>query len=768
MNRVAAERTVWVARARMVPVAGAARGAALAATVLPDTALPLTVVLWVLTIALVAVAISVRRAGMVIVALALAASAASHVAILEPPRRALAAVDTVTTFEVAVTTKVEPAGTGGWRFSGTATGRAEADDVGGPVMVLYSGDRPPGLDLGARVRVRGDARATSGGDRAVVTVFAGTAPTVLTPPMGALRVAADLRAGLVALCAHLPGEGGDLLPGLAVGETSAVSSALDGAMKTTGLSHLTAVSGSNCLVITGAVFALAALMRLPRGGRVLVAVAALAGFVLLVTPEPSVVRAATMSALAMLAVLLGRPAAGISVLSLSVAVLLVLDPWLATEIGFALSVLATGALLTLAGPFARVLERVLPRTWALGVAVPLAAQVACAPLIVLLAPAVSLGGVLANVLAGPAATLATVLGTLACLAAGIPVLGVVLASLAWVPAQWVAGTARLFAALPGAQLPWWSGPVGVVSLAVVCAALAVLLVRPGRPGLVVSSVVVVCVTLGVVLGGWGMRTALAPLTAPVGDGVAACDVGQGDALVVRSAGSVAVIDTGPDPALLVACLDRLAVTEVDLLVLTHFDADHAGGVRALVGRVDRVVHGPPPPDRAGILTDLAAGGAAVSAARSGEEGDLGGARWRILWPAAGVEPGNDASVVVEVTGGGLPRTLFLGDLSATGQRALLSSAVLHPPYAVVKVAHHGSADQLAELYGALQATVGVISVGADNDYGHPRSETLDLLSGLGITVLRTDVDGLVVLALRAGALAAWTERSPPSDVAPGG
>lgn len=87
--------------------------------------------------------------------------------------------------------------------------------------------------------------------------------------------------------------------------------------------------------------------------------------------------------------------------------------------------------------------------------------------------------------------------------------------------------------------------------------------------------------------------------------------------------------------------------------------------------------------------------------------------------------------------GGVPRSIFLGDLSAPPQRMLQRSARL-TPYAVVKVAHHGSADQEPGLYEMIQPRVALFSVGADNDYGHPRSETLDLLAATGAHVLRTD------------------------------
>jgi competence protein ComEC len=236
--------------------------------------------------------------------------------------------------------------------------------------------------------------------------------------------------------------------------------------------------------------------------------------------------------------------------------------------------------------------------------------------------------------------------------------------------------------------------------------------------------------------------------------IAACDIGQGDAVLVRSAGLVALVDTGPEPEPLAACLDTLGIARIDLLVLSHFDLDHVGGTDAVVGRVERAIVGPSAEavdDR--LLADLSAGGAHVERAGRGLEGVLGELRWRVLWPRArlgGVEPGNDASVTVvfDPVGDcatGCLGSLFLGDLGERAQALVLAAGgVEHVD--VVKVAHHGSADQSSRLYERARATVGVISVGADNDYGHPTDRLLDLLAAVGTTAMRTDLDGLVLLS----------------------
>ncbi|GMA25510.1 hypothetical protein GCM10025864_32690 [Luteimicrobium album] len=216
---------------------------------------------------------------------------------------------------------------------------------------------------------------------------------------------------------------------------------------------------------------LCALLGLGRWARLAVLAPATAGFVLLVRPDPSVVRSAGMCAVVLLGTALGRSARAVPALAASVVVLLVADPWLARAFGFVLSVAATAGIVLLAGPLARRLSAWLPRHLALVLAVPVAAQAACGPVLVLLAPAVSLWSVPANLVADPALAPATVLGVLATLLAPVwPGGAHMLAWVAGCATWWIARVAIVAAGLPGASVPWTGGPVGAVLLAVATAA----------------------------------------------------------------------------------------------------------------------------------------------------------------------------------------------------------------------------------------------------------------------------------------------------------
>ncbi|WP_435745431.1 ComEC/Rec2 family competence protein [Microbacterium sp. PMB16] len=648
--------------------------------------------------------------------------------------------------------------------------RGEPVSLSVPVRIGVEPD--DGFDLGAGVRVVGQAMATDAGERSALIVFASEAE-VVAPAGGVFGVAASARQAFVERSGRLPEPGAGLLPGLAVGDTRAVPQTLNDDMRTTGLSHLTAVSGANCAIVVGAVFGLTALCGGGRMLRVVLAATALIGFVILVTPEPSVIRAGVMAGVAMLTVLLGRPSAGAGLLALCAVIILVADPWLAATPGFALSVMASGALILLAPPLSRGLARWMPQPIALAIAVPLAAQLACGPIIALFAEQQSLVGIAANLIAAPAAPVATVIGLLACLAAPVPPLADVLTASAWLPSAWIATTATTTAQLPLAELLLPAGIGSATLVALISTSIAVVLLRPrvsrqprmGRWARLVrpcaAGILLIVMSLAaarVLLSG-----PLATATAPDGWAIAACDVGQGDALLVRSAGMVALIDTGPEPEPLSTCLTSLGIEHIDLLVLSHFDLDHVGGAAAVIGRVGTVLHGPTTEESdERLLHALARDGARLAPAASGDRGVLGAADWQVLWPlrnSAAFPSGNDASLVIEFGGGEVPRSLFLGDLSAEPQRMLLRSVRLGP-YPVVKVAHHGSGDQDAGLYEALDPTVAVFSAGADNDYGHPREETLDLLAATGAHNLRTDEQGRILLGIREGELQVWTEEGP--------
>ncbi len=259
---------------------------------------------------------------------------------------------------VSVTQTVVP---GAEHVAATATsvriGRVE-HSVSLPVLVFAAVDRR--LAIGESVSVAGALRAGEPADDVAFLVFADAPVRILGPPPGVLAWSDALRHRFADAASALPGDGGSLLPGLAIGDTTAVAPDLSAAMKSSSLSHLTAVSGANCAIVVGLAMLALSVLGLSRRVRVAGSVAVLVAFVVLVTPEPSVLRAAAMASLVLVAALGGRAVRGVPILAAAVLGLVVYDPWLARDYGFVLSVLATGALIVLAEPLARVLRRWLP------------------------------------------------------------------------------------------------------------------------------------------------------------------------------------------------------------------------------------------------------------------------------------------------------------------------------------------------------------------------------------------------------------------------
>ncbi|PPB49902.1 hypothetical protein C4K88_04220 [Arthrobacter pityocampae] len=691
-------------------------------------------------------------------------------------------------------------------IGGVLQGRRFASTT--PVVVLAS-ERWGEVGTGDMVRVLGTAKPSDRVGRAGAVFVPASAPSI-DDAGGWLGYTDRLRTAFRELSRGDDRDGG-LLPGMALGDRTGLDPRLGDAMKTTGLTHLTAVSGANCSYVVAFVFLALRLVRAPRPAAALGAVVALVGFVMLVRPEPSVLRAAVMGAIGVAAVLSGRGRVSLTLLMLSVIVLLAADPWLSVSYAFVLSVAATLGLV-IAGPrVSETLQRVMPRPAAQLLAIPLTAQLFCTPVLVLIQPTLPLYSLPANVLASPVVPAITLLGMLAVLAlVGAPVLAPPLIGAAQWGTRWVAGIAEALSAGPGAAVPWFPGIPGAVAAALV--SLTVLLVLVGRrrpdaapPGTVPSgrlsspgigttsrwartigaagvfsragsparrrtasrqdegsrgrpprpapgrrrrtAAVVLAVLALCVLAVAVVRVRAGPVTGEWA--LAMCDVGQGDGVVLGTTpGHALVVDAGPDPEAVDRCLDALRVEVVDALVITHLHDDHYGGVEGVLrGRALTGVYyssgeaGLP----SAVAEAAAAAGVEPERLDTTTDLDLDPLRVEVLWPTATADltEENNASAVLEVE---VPsperplRILLTGDLEEDAAAALLRS---DPGLAVrgvdvLKIAHHGARNGGTALIDAVGPRLALISVGEDNEYGHPHPGIVDALDQAGIAVVRTD------------------------------
>ena len=572
------------------------------------------------------------------------------------------------------------------------------------------------------------------------------------PPGQVAGATNAVRASFRAAVERLPVDGGALLLGLAVGDESTLPVDLDEAMVSTGLSHLTAVSGSNTSLVVGIALGAVTLLGLGWRTRVLVCAVVLALYVALVRPQPSVLRAAVMGCVALLAFTAGGRRRGPPALLAAVIGLLVWVPELALAWGFALSVAATAGLLLIGPGISAKLSvwrvsRRLPEPLRAAFAVALAAHLATLPLAIGLGNGASWVALPANIVVAPVVPWATVTGLAAALVS--PFAPTIAETVAWLGAPataliaWVARTAD---GVPLGRAPVPGTPAAMVAAAALVAVAVRLMLSSRRS---VWLVVPVAVSLLVSTVVWRIRDRAWP---PPRWSVLACDVGQGDGVLMRAPGSreALLVDVGPATADVSECARDAGIDRVTV-VLTHFHADHVDGLApVLAGLEVSAILTTPVPDPAVTahrVVDLARAAAIpVSTLRAGQRLEVAGVRLQVLWPARRMPDPNNSSLVL-LAGVPAPQgdvsVLLTGDVEPLAQAALLARGL--PPVDVVKVPHHGSRYQDPSLASATHPAVALVCVGADNDYGHPAPQTLAAYSRAGAQIGRTDTQGALAV-----------------------
>lgn len=512
-----------------------------------------------------------------------------------------------------------------------------------------------------------------------------------------------------------------------------------------GISHIVAVSGLHVSILCAVIFLasrkrryLTAVIGIP----VLLLFAAVVGF------TPSVTRAVVMQMLMMLAVVADREYDPPTALAFACLVILIPCPLTIASVGFQLSVASVAGIFLfypkldgwLKGYFpgkGKKLRGRLERWFTSSVAVTLSATVMTVPLTAVYFGTVSLIGAVTNLL-----VLFVISGifygvALVCLLGAVSIgAGTWAAEVISWPIRYVLTAARTLARVPMAAV-YTASPYVVVWLVFAYGLVLWLLISgKKRPG------------LGALIGALGLWVSLMlsfvePLTCDYR--VTALDVGQGQCLVLQSAGSTFLVDCGgsyDEGAADTAARFLLSqgISRIDGLILTHYDRDHAGGVQYLAHRVGiGRVYLPRTEDADGTLQSVLEACAEQIEIESHMTIAFGDAQIQIF-PAKDAGSGNDSCASVLFQRGKCD-TLITGDLSAAAERQLLRDYDL-PDLEVLIVGHHGSKySTCAELLAATGPDAAIISVGADNRYGHPTQEVLERLEEAGCAVYRTDLHG---------------------------
>lgn len=543
----------------------------------------------------------------------------------------------------------------------------------------------------------------------------------------------------------LEGERRAVVAGVVLGEDEGLDQELRDRFRASGLYHLLAVSGQNIAYVVFGALVLAWVAGLPRWVGELGALSAVAGYVMAVGWQPSVVRAGIAGALASLAWLASRPRDRWYFLLVGAAVLGAWNPYSLVEPGFQLSFGAVAAIFVLVPRLGRRLEGYpLPRRLVEVLAVSAACGAATAPILWLHFGSVPVYSIVANAAAEP--VVAPLLGLALGAAAVEPLLPEAAVALAWVNgwlAAYLAACARAFGGLPFSQI---SSLEATAALAFAALGVWIVVRTRARRARRLLAVVAMLAALAIAWREVGPRAD--PPPAPEGLRLTFLDVGQGDATLIEVPEGAVLVDQGPPEAHVAAKLAGLGVERLELLVMTHPSRDNIGGAEEILRRlpVGLVLDPDLPfenPFGEPALAEARIREIRVATARAGLVYRLGRLELRILWPDGRPVPvaddPNDHATVILLSYGN-----FDALLPADAESNVTEPLAVHR-VELYKVGHHGSTDPgLDRLLARLRPRIAVISVGARNDYGHPTPSTLAALAAVpGLDVYRTDEDGTI-------------------------
>jgi competence protein ComEC len=542
-----------------------------------------------------------------------------------------------------------------------------------------------------------------------------------------------------------------ILSALAVGDQRAIAAEEWRLFSRTGVTHLMSISGLHVTLVSGLLAWLVSAawrrvpwlaLRLPaRKAAAVAAILGAFGYTLLAGFAVPAQRTCYMVTVVALALWAGRIASPVRTLALALAVVLLADPWAPLSAGFWLSFSAVALIFYVASGWIGREPRL--AQWA---RVQWAITLGLAPAVLLLFGQVSVAGPLANAVAIP---VVSVIVTPLALAAALMPADWILALAAWL-VQWLLQFLESCAALPGAL--WQQHAPAPWAVAVALVGVAWVLAPRGVPGRASGLALLAPAFL------------LPPAAPAPGEAwITAFDVGQGLALMVRTASRTLLYDAGPafgpdadsGGRVLVPELRAAGAVAVDLMVLTHEDADHIGGALTVLEtiRVQGLASSLPQEHALNALVDT------PRRCVAGERWEWDGVRFSFLHPGSGdaAVRRNNQSCVMKIESDGASM-LLTGDIERQAELSLLLDPLVKAD--VLLVPHHGSRTSSSrEFIDAVAPRWALVAAGYRNRFGHPNAEVLERYRAAGAAVMRTDLDGAIHVVLRRAAAVVEGERA---------
>lgn len=578
-----------------------------------------------------------------------------------------------------------------------------------------------------------------------------------SPPLAAIQ---QIRASAIDVFAEYGGSQAGLLQALVCGYRNTIQDSGEYELyKVAGLAHLVAVSGAHLAIVTMLLGWFLKKIRLPCAFQSLFSIAFVLAYLVFSGVPISALRAAFMVALSTTAFFAKRRAASLNSLAFCIVLFLVLDPSIAVSVSFFLSAGSTLGIVLFAG---------LISSWFTGmpdkarkiVAEPLgltlASNIVTLPYSAALFSQIPLLAPVANILAAPLFSLACVSGLLsACISVAAPVLAKLAVRVACVCVTPLSAVVGCIASVPYACIPVVLPVHPMVALsAAACLALWIAWPKLKARALAYAAFALCAAMFAAVF--------IAPRLS--GDELIMLDVGQGDAILIRSGGSTVLVDTGNQEAKLKENLGKLGVYRIDAVVISHHDDDHMGCLDDLAEYEDvGAVYSAEDAldcacDNCGELRHLAsvACGAGLKGLGVGDSIKVGAFELTVVWPESYTDEGGNGDSVclllkADCDSDGILdwQALLTGDVESDQLEGILKSKLVGD-IDILKIGHHGSKVALTEdTAEALRPEVALISCGANNRYGHPKQEALDVLEGVAAQVYRTDKNGTIKVTFTA-------------------